>query len=69
MKKAIVTGASGFVGAAVCRELVEQGVEVTAVARHRNERIADIKKEQEIRIVYNDLSDASLFADIIADRA
>lgn len=68
MKKAIVTGASGFVGAAVCRELVEQGVEVTAVARHRNERIADIKKEQEIRIVYNDLSDASLFADIIADR-
>lgn len=68
MKKAIVTGAGGFVGAAVCKELAGQGVEVTAVARYRNERVADMEKGQRIRIVYNDLSDAGSFADIIAER-
>ena len=30
MKKAIVTGANGFVGSNVCRELCKNGVSVTA---------------------------------------
>lgn len=32
-KRAIVTGAAGFVGSAVCRELVDNGYEVTAFVR------------------------------------
>lgn len=34
MKKAIVTGASGFLGKALVQELIEQGVEVIAVVRN-----------------------------------
>ncbi len=37
MKKAIVTGANGFVGSNVCRELCKNGVSVTAVIKDENE--------------------------------
>lgn len=33
MKKAIVTGANGFVGAAMVKELADNGYEVIALAR------------------------------------
>lgn len=36
MKSAIVTGANGFIGGAVCRELLKQGIEVTAVVREKS---------------------------------
>ena len=35
MKSAIVTGANGFIGGAVCRELLEQGIAVTAIVRNK----------------------------------
>jgi len=34
MKRALVTGASGFIGRKLCRALVAAGVEVVAVSRH-----------------------------------
>ena len=63
MKKAIVTGANGFVGTAVCKELSERGVEVIAVVRHPDEVISSIA-----RIVYSDLSDFRKLAELIPDR-
>lgn len=36
MKKAIVSGANGFVGSAVIKELVLQGYEVYALARENH---------------------------------
>lgn len=36
MQSAIVTGANGFIGEAVCRELFSRGIEVTAVVRNKN---------------------------------
>ncbi|MHC1712833.1 MAG: NAD-dependent epimerase/dehydratase family protein [Solidesulfovibrio sp.] len=33
MKRALVTGATGFIGQALCRRLLEEGTEVTAVSR------------------------------------
>ena len=42
MNKAIVTGANGFVGTAVCKELSDQGVEVIAIIRHPDEVISGI---------------------------
>ena len=36
MKSAIVTGANGFIGGAVCRELLKQAIEVTAVVRNKS---------------------------------
>ena len=42
MRSAVVTGANGFVGSAVVRELVENGVEVLAVIHERDDAVRDI---------------------------
>ena len=68
MKKAIVTGANGFVGTAVCKELSEQGVEVIAIVRRPDELFSDIGKNYGFRIVYADLSNFRNLADFITDR-
>ena len=68
MKKAIVTGANGFVGTAVCKELADQGIEVIAIVRHPDEVISEIEKNKGIRIVYADLSNFRNLADLIPDR-
>ena len=68
MKKAIVTGANGFVGTAVCKELAEQGVEVIAIVRHPSEAIAQIAENKNLRIVYSDLSNFGKLAELIPDR-
>ena len=68
MKKAIVTGANGFVGTAVCKELSEQGVEVIAVIRNKEENISVIEDLPLLRIVYVDLSDFKSLAEKITDR-
>ena len=39
-KKALVTGAAGFVGSEVCRELVANGYTVTALVRETSDRSA-----------------------------
>lgn len=46
--KAIVTGASGFIGLALCRELLQNGYEVAAVIRPESEKkrkLLDLEKE------------------------
>ena len=68
MKKAIVTGANGFVGTAVCRELAGRGVQVIAVVRHPEEVIRGIESVPGIRIVYADLSGFRRLAEVIPDR-
>lgn len=68
MKKVIVTGANGFIGTAVCKELSEQSVEVIAIVRHPDEAVATIQNNKGIRIVYSDLSKFGRLADLIPDR-
>ncbi|MBR7000809.1 MAG: NAD(P)-dependent oxidoreductase [Lachnospiraceae bacterium] len=68
MKKVIVTGANGFVGTAVCKELSGRGIEVIAIVRHPDEVITSIANDERIRIVYCDLSQFGKLADIIPDR-
>lgn len=68
MKKAIVTGANGFVGTAVCKELSKQGVEVIAIIRDEEENIAEIEKLPLLRVVYADLADFKFLDKKIADR-
>lgn len=68
MKKAIVTGANGFVGTAVCKELSDRGVEVIAIVRHPDEIISSIEGIRGLRIVYCDLSRFGDLADVISDR-
>ena len=68
MKKAIVTGANGFVGSAVCNELQALGVEVIAIVRHQDADISRIKSKENVRIVYSDFSGFRELASLIPDR-
>lgn len=68
MKKVIITGANGFVGTAVCKELAAQGVNVIAIIRNEEEIITTINDLPGLRIVYADLSDFYQLDQIVLDR-
>ena len=68
MKKAIVTGANGFVGEAVCRELSDKGVKVIAVVRSIDDDTTRISNIPNIKIIYCDLSEFGKLPDLIEDR-
>ena len=52
LQKAIVTGANGFVGSWLCKELSDHGVKVTAIVRNEESDISKIKTLPNIKIVY-----------------
>ena len=68
MKKVLVTGANGFVGSAVCRELVSKGIRVFAVVRDEDSAIGRIGNLDGLEIIYMDLSAIHKLDDIISDR-
>ena len=68
MKKALVTGANGFVGSAVCKELSSQGVQVIAIVKDKDEKIENIKDIPRLRILYCDLSNFMNLPGLIPDR-
>lgn len=68
MKKAIVTGANGFVGTALCRELCKQGIQVIAVVRNKTEFIAKTKDLPGLAVVCLELSKFYNLAEMIQDR-
>lgn len=68
MKKVIVTGANGFVGSNVCKELCNQGVKVYAVVKDEQENIDTIKNLPDIQIIYCDLDSISTLESKITDR-
>lgn len=67
MKKAIVTGASGFIGNRVVRTLLSHGVQVIAVVRSGNAH-AEALSDLPVRVVECDICDLGTLADRIADR-
>lgn len=67
MKKAIVTGATGFIGKFLVRELVKQKVEVIAVVR-KNTRNLKAINSLPVRIVECNIAEYYKFPDIILDR-
>jgi len=56
LKKALVTGANGFVGSWLCRELTANHAEVYAVVKDENENIDNIIDLPGLHIVYCELS-------------
>lgn len=66
IKKAIVTGANGFIGNHLCKALFENNVEVIAIVRDETENISEIKDYA--RIVYCDLTDFANLSQYITDR-
>jgi nucleoside-diphosphate-sugar epimerase len=57
MKKVIVTGADGFIGRHLCKELVANGVEVVAVLRNVDIDARELARLDGLRIVYCDKSE------------
>ena len=68
MKKALVTGANGFVGTALCKALSQNNVEVIAIVRDQTENISGIDGIKNLRIVYCDLTKFHELDTVIADR-
>ena len=67
MNKAVVTGANGFVGSHVCKELANNNTKVYAVIKDENENIDSIKDLQGISIVYCDLDNIESLSEKITD--
>lgn len=55
-KKAIVTGATGFIGSWMAVELLKSGWEVTAIVRNENKLLPEIKDDPHCVIVKKDLN-------------
>lgn len=68
MQKVIVTGANGFIGTALCKELSNQGINVIAIIRNEEENISKIENIPNLSIVYCDLSDFGNLDKYILDR-
>lgn len=64
MKSAILTGANGFIGRAVCNELLSCGVKVTAIVR--KEQSMQFLKNTNLEIVEAEMDDYIKLKDILA---
>ncbi|MCD8364072.1 MAG: NAD(P)-dependent oxidoreductase [Lachnospiraceae bacterium] len=67
MKKAVVTGANGFIGHHFVERLSEQGYSVIAVIRDKQENINNIMGFPNLRIVYCDLDCISKLPELIKE--
>ncbi|MGG1675873.1 NAD-dependent epimerase/dehydratase family protein [Neobacillus sp. NRS-1170] len=67
MKKVIVTGANGFIGSWVIKELVKNDVEVIAVVRSEKSNIENIAPGN-VRIIYCELAEINNLRNKILDR-
>ena len=68
MKKVIVTGANGFIGTALCKKLSDEGINVIAIVRNKEENITKIKDIPRLKITYCDLSDFRNLSKYVEDR-
>lgn len=66
MKKVVITGASGFVGTALCKELADRGIEVFAVVRSTS-NIHHLESIENVKIVYCELEDILQLPNKITD--
>lgn len=67
MKKAIITGANGFVGAWLTKELTDRGAEVYAVIKDKNEDISNITRFDGVKIIYCELENIKNLHETIKD--
>nr|WP_263325076.1 NAD(P)-dependent oxidoreductase [Neobacillus sp. Marseille-Q6967] len=66
MKKALVTGANGYIGSSLIKELQKNNIEVIAVVRNRDSRIDTLPDN--VKIVYCELDSISSLNELIQDR-
>ncbi|EAI4828506.1 NAD(P)-dependent oxidoreductase [Campylobacter lari] len=61
MKKAIITGATGFIGSALVRSLLKDGVEVLALGRKKREEIDPLRLQEHDKLTYIQVDMADIF--------
>lgn len=60
MKKAIITGATGFIGSALTRLLLKEGIEVLALGRKKWEEVDPLRLQNHSNLVYIQLDMADI---------
>lgn len=68
MKKALVTGANGFIGSWLLKELNNKGVSVLAVVKNEASDISSICHLSNVQIIYMDMSEIKQISQQISDR-
>ncbi len=68
MKKAIVTGANGFIGSHLINELLAQNIKVIAVVKSERSNIDTLVKDNNLKVVYCDLAKILTLTQKITDR-
>lgn len=66
MKKALVTGANGFIGRWLVKELIKNNVEVIAIVRNKKSNISHLPDS--VKIVHCELKSISDLVNILPDR-
>ena len=59
MKRAVVTGATGFIGSWLVQELLSHDIEVTVIVRKKDRLLKDIAENPKCHIVEKSLEDIS----------
>jgi len=68
MKTAVVTGANGFVGTWLVKELAENDVKVYAVVKDEQENISAIQQVQNVEIVYCSLENIKVLPGKVSEK-
>ena len=69
MKRAVVTGATSFIGVHLVNRLILEGWKVYAVARKGSRRVALLPLNEQIEIVYLDMEEYSKLGESIKEAA
>ncbi|MGL5693802.1 MAG: NAD-dependent epimerase/dehydratase family protein [Peptostreptococcaceae bacterium] len=67
MKKAIITGANGFVGGWLCKKLLENNIKVYAIVKNKKSNINTIPVSDNMKIIYCDLNNINDIKNKIQD--
>ena len=59
MKSAIVTGANGFIGKAVCKKLLANGIRTCAIVRDP-QTMKDISEDDNLIVIQGDITDIKI---------
>ena len=68
MKKAIVTGANGFVGTQLIKRLVSDDYAVCAIVKDETENVSELSLLKRVQIVYSDISEFQQLLELIPAR-
>lgn len=68
MERVIVTGATGMIGASMIEQMVEDGIEVTAVCRPNSSKRSNLMDNPLITVVECDINDLDSLRDKLTDK-